>query len=82
MSFAEAFQNLKKAFENFGHVLTFSLIPAMRKEYIQITNYNCPICGNILGIYSHNNYEIIYKCVHCGRLHKAKKNNVLGRFLK
>lgn len=80
MSLVEAAQNLKKAFESFGHIIALTWNPLLRKEYIRLTKYYCSSCGNVLGIYSHNNAEIIYKCVHCGKLHKAKKNRVLGRF--
>lgn len=45
------------------------------------TNYKCDKCGGMLGR-SRKYYDdiIIFKCSDCGKVHKAYKNNLLGRF--
>lgn len=45
-----------------------------------LTNYHCSKCGCRLIIAEHNQKEIIYECMGCGKIHKAYKNRLLGRF--
>lgn len=45
-----------------------------------LTRYTCNKCGGRLSIMGHNSLEIIYVCTGCGKIHKAKKGKILGRF--
>ena len=46
---------------------------------VTVTNYKCN-CGCNLVILEHTESEIIYVCINCDKIYKAKKNRVLGRF--
>lgn len=45
-----------------------------------LTRYTCNKCGSRLIISGHTSSEIIYTCGGCGKIHKAKKGKVFGRF--
>lgn len=45
-----------------------------------LTRYTCNKCGSRLIITGHNSSEINYVCTGCGKIHKARKGKVFGRF--
>ena len=45
-----------------------------------LTKYTCSRCNGRLSLEDHNKTTIFYRCLVCGKIHKARKNRVLGRF--
>ena len=73
---ANAIKGVAKAFANvFKGNNDLPTLPSY-----QLTRYTCNKCGGRLSIMGHNSSEIIYVCTGCGKIHKAKKGKVLGRF--
>ena len=47
----------------------------------RITNYKCDKCnGRLMRSGKYYDDKIVYKCLDCGKVHEAYKNNVIGRF--
>lgn len=72
----EKFNEATKAMNNLA--ATFQKTSIKINE-LNVTDYNCT-CGCKLIITGHNNTEIFYECINCGKSYKAKKNKLLGRF--
>ena len=85
----KAFEKLVYGLRNLGNTFAINFMNAFNKtfgstalqlEVPKLTNYHCNKCGCRLIIVEHNQKEIIYECMGCGKIHKAYKNRLLGRF--
>ena len=72
----EKFNKVTQAMNNLA--ATFQKTSIKINE-LNVTDYDCT-CGSKLIITGHNNTEIFYECLDCGKSYKAKKNKLLGRF--
>ena len=72
----EKFNKFTHAMNTFAETLQKTTI---KINELNVTNYDCT-CGAKLIITGHNNTEIYYECLDCGKRYKAKKNKLLGRF--
>ena len=72
----EKFNKVTQAMNNLA--ATFQKTSIKINE-LNVTDYDCT-CGAKLIITGHNNTEIFYECLDCGKRYKAKKNKLLGRF--
>lgn len=76
----QAVKNFQQAIRNLGN----AFVSLFQKTGLQVdlkwTNYNCTSCGCTLIIKEHTQDTIYYECYNCGKIHKAPKNRVLGRF--
>ena len=72
----EKFNKVTQAINTFAETLQKTTI---KINELNVTDYNCT-CGCKLIITGHNNTEIFYECIDCGKSYKAKKNKLLGRF--
>ena len=71
---AKSLKRLADSLRNIGCIFAFQFAK------LELTNYTCNSCGGRLAIEDHDADEIFYICCSCGKLHKAHKNQVLGRF--
>lgn len=73
----EKFNKVTQAINTFAE--TLQKTTTIKINELNVTNYDCT-CGAKLIITGHNNTEIFYECLDCGKRYKAKKNKLLGRF--
>ena len=83
MALNNAWKKVINAVKAFGNAIGICTRNARCIAYeVKVTKYSCDVCQSMLILVGHNSDEIIYKCGSCGKIHKAKKGNVLGRFRK
>ena len=84
---ANAFKNVAYQLRNIGN--TFAIVFAkgfnnsqtlIKIDVPHLTKYHCTSCGCSLVVTGHDENFIFYLCLGCGKIHKARKNKVLGRF--
>lgn len=86
MSLTKSFEKFICALRSFGNVLSIAFFKSFKdlnmveREVSAVTKYHCDRCNGTLIIVGHNSIEIIYECLGCGKIHKARKNRLLGRF--
>lgn len=54
-----------------------------KKEFLlgpHYTNYRCDKCDCSLVMCKNTANSIYYQCINCGKIHKANKGKILGRF--
>lgn len=86
MTLEKSFEKLICALRSLGNVIsiaffkTFKDCNMVEREVPAVTKYHCNKCNGTLIIVDHNSTKIIYECLGCGKIHKASKDRVLGRF--
>ena len=81
-----AFLNLSKSILHTSKIIskTFGQLFKHENEHlvnpINFTKYKCDKCGSMLLLCKNEPNAIYYQCINCGKIHKANKGKILGRF--
>lgn len=84
--FHKLIEKIANDLRNLGNVFATTYRNALKEQFYEsievttLTNYNCNKCGCKLSIIDHNQNEIFYECIGCGKTYKSSKKRLLGRF--